>query len=400
MLPLPNNSAILLEPHELQHRLDRVASLMSSSTDAMLIGDAANLFYLTGRVIDGWAYVTANARMILFVKRQNEWLTGDCLVKIHKPEQIAESLGLNQPARLGMELDLASWSKIERLKKVFPQAEIVNASPIMRQARAVKTPHQIDLIRQAGVMHAEVYKRIPGLYQPGMTDVELQIEIERLSRLQGCLGIFRISGDTMEVYMGNLLAGDNADTPSPYDFAMGGEGQNPSLPAGANGTILKPGMSVMVDMNGTFNGYMTDMTRVFSVGDKPLEPLALKAHQCSRDIHDALREMARPGVKASELYIKAEKIAADAHLREYFMGHRQQAGFIGHGVGIEINEAPVIAPRSRDLLQAGNVIALEPKFVIPGVGAVGVENTYVVNDNAPLECLTSGCTEEIIALDA
>ncbi|MDE7443677.1 MAG: M24 family metallopeptidase, partial [Muribaculaceae bacterium] len=77
--------------------------------------------------------------------------------------------------------------------------------------------------------------------------------------------------------------------------------------------------------------------------------------------------------------------------------HRQHAGFIGHGVGIEINELPVIAPRSRDILQADNVIALEPKFVIPHVGAVGIENTYVVTADG-LKCLTNA-PEEIIGLE-
>ena len=83
-------------------------------------------------------------------------------------------------------------------------------------------------------------------------------------------------------------------------------------------------------------------------------------------------------------------------LERYFMGHRQHAGFVGHGIGIEINELPVIAPRSRDILQEGNTIALEPKFVIPEVGAVGVENTYLVTGDGA-ECLTV-CPEEIVPL--
>ncbi|MDE7407612.1 MAG: M24 family metallopeptidase, partial [Muribaculaceae bacterium] len=238
-------------------------------------------------------------------------------------------------------------------------------------------------------------RRVPRLYKEGMTDVELQVEIERDLRLEGCLGIFRISGSSMELYMGNLLVGDNADAPSPYDFAMGGAGQNPSLPVGANGTEIRPGNSVMVDMNGNFNGYMTDMTRVFKVGDLP--ELALKAHQCSIDIHHALKQMGKPGTEAKMMDEEARRIVKEAGLEKYFMGHRQHAGFIGHGIGIEVNELPVISPRSRDVLEKNNVIALEPKFVIPHVGAVGIENTYVVTDSG-LHCLTDAA-EEIISLD-
>ena len=103
-------------------------------------------------------------------------------------------------------------------------------------------------------------------------------------------------------------------------------------------------------------------------------------------------------INENEQYRKTSEAAErkEAGLEEYFMGLKQKAGFIGHGVGIEVNEMPVIAPRSRDILEAGNVIALEPKFVIPSVGAVGIENTYVVRDNG-LECLTNA-PEEIAEL--
>lgn len=234
---------------------------------------------------------------------------------------------------------------------------------------------------------------IPRLYQDNMTDIELQVEIERVSRLEGCLGQFRINGNDMELYMGNVLAGDNADAPSPYDFAMGGAGADPSLPVGANGTILRPGMTVMVDVNGNYTGYMTDMTRTFVLGDIPEE--AQRAHQLSIDICNTLAQMGRVGTAASDMYEKALDMARQAGLEHYFMGHRQHAGFVGHGVGIEINELPVIAPRSRDILEAGNVIAIEPKFVIPGVGAVGIESTYVVCENAPMRCLTNAPTQLI-----
>ena len=227
-----------------------------------------------------------------------------------------------------------------------------------------------------------------------MTDIELQIEIERTLRSEGCLGQFRIAGDTMELFMGNLLCGYNAETPSPYDFAMGGEGLDTSLPVGCNGSLIKPGNTVMVDMCGNFNGYMTDMTRVYRVGN--ISPLAEKAHQLSIDIHHRLAKMAVPGVEAKALYEEAVKMVKEAGLEEYFMGLKQKAGFIGHGVGIEVNELPVLAPRSRDILAEGNVIAIEPKFVIPQVGAVGIENTYVVRAGG-LECLTNA-PEQIIEL--
>lgn len=388
-------SRLILWPEdEYQLRLNHIRQQMQeSSVDAILLCDNANIYYLTGRVYAGYAYIPLKGMPIFFIRRPVE-LEGDGIVYIRKPEEITESIGISAPATIGLELDVLPYSTVTRLVKVFPGSELKNASAIMREVRAVKPPHALEMLRESGARQTRVYKRIPGLFQEGMSDYDLQVSIEHMSRMQGCLGQFRISGDSMELYMGNILAGDNADAPSPYDFAMGGAGMDPSLPVGANGTLITPGMTVMVDINGNYNGYMTDMTRVFSLGE--IAPLAVKAHQCSIDIHHALCEMMRPGTTAKALWEKAEEIVEEAGLKAYYMGHRQHAGFIGHGVGIEINELPVIAPRSRDIIKENNVIALEPKFVIPHTGAVGIENTYIVHaDN--VECITTA-PEEIISL--
>ncbi len=382
----------LLTPEESALRLSRIQRLMAdASVPAILVTDNANIYYLTGRVFDGYIYIPAEGAPLYFVRRPVD-LGGDGVVRIRKPEQIAESLTLNIPPVVGLELDLLPYTSAQRISAIFPGSEIVNASPVLRAARSVKTEVEIGMIKQSGLRQERVYRMVPRLYRDGMTDLELQVEIERVSRLEGCLGQFRISGDSMELCMGNVLVGDNADNPTPYDFAMGGRGLDPSLPVGADGTMIRRGNSVMVDVNGNYTGYMTDMTRTFSLGE--VDALAMRAHRCSIDICERLAAMGTPGAEAKQLYHTAEEMAREAGLERYFMGHAQKAGFVGHGVGIEINEMPVIAPRSRDILAEGNVIALEPKFVIPGVGAVGIENTYVMT-SAGMQSLTNAPVEII-----
>lgn len=382
---------------EIELRLDRIRAIMAADKmDAMLISSNANIYYASGRVLNGYIYVPVEGMTWYFVRRPIG-IEGDNVVYAHKPELIPSLLeehGVKLPSNIGLELAVTDYLMVERLAKVFPSAEVKNASAVLRKARAVKTPFEIEMLKRSGIKHEEVYRRIPQLYEEGMSDIELQIEIERESRLEGCLGQFRISGESMELFMSNVLTGDNADSPTPYDFAMGGAGLDPSLPVGADGTIIKPGMTVMVDSNGNFTGYMTDMTRVFKLEE--IEDLAIKAHQCSIDICHELSKMGLPGVEASALYNRALEMVRERGLEEYFMGYSQKAGFIGHGVGIEINDLPVIAPKSRDILEENNVIALEPKFVIPHVGAVGIENTYVVRKDG-MERITNA-SEEIIDL--
>jgi len=390
---LAMDKLLLLDIDEQQLRVRRVVDGMRAvGLDAVLLADNASKFYLTGRVYSGYVYITAGGDVKCAVQRPVE-LDGSGVVYIRKPEELPSVIDV-MPGSIGLELDTMSHNGVERLRAIFPQAHVGNASAVMRKARELKTAVEVVMIRESGVCQERVYHRVPRLYREGMTDIELQVEIERASRLEGCLGQFRISGDSMELFMGNIIAGDNADVPSPYDFAMGGAGMHPSLPVGANGTEIKPGNSVMVDVNGNYTGYMTDMTRVFSLGELP--PEAVKAHDCSCRIHRELAAMGKPGTEAKALYERAVAIAAEEGLEHLFMGHRQHARFVGHGVGIEINEFPVIAPRSRDIITPGQVIALEPKFVIPGVGAVGIENTYQVTAGG-WECLTNS-PEEIIPL--
>lgn len=367
------------------------------SDSAILVAANVNVFYSTGRFFRGYVFLPKEGNPLYFVVKPQVFSESEDMAYIRKPEQIADILaerGVGIPARFGLEEDVLSFSDTSRLMKAFGEREFFNATPALREARMVKTPYEIEQMRIDGRRQTSVYSKITSLYRRGMTDLDLQIAIETELRKAGCLGYARVAGNLMEINMGSVLVGANADNPSPYEFAMGGEGADPSLPGGANGTLIRRGETVMIDMNGAFNAYQTDMTRIWSLGDLPA--LALKAHDCSRAILRALEKEALPGVEVKRLYERAVEIARSEGLEDYFMGHSQKSGFIGHGVGIELNEQPPVAPRCATLLQPGMTLALEPKFVIPEVGAVGVENTYVVTADG-LESLTP-FPEEILPL--
>ncbi len=371
-------------------------AMEETNLQGLLISSNVNLYYVSGRVFSGFTYLPLKGDPLFFVRRP-VGLSGAGVHYIRKPEEIGtyfQQQRLPLPQTLGLESDAISYNEYQRYEAIFHPATIQNGSALLRRVRNLKTDWEIEQIRRSGRLHTQVYHTIPSLYRPGMTDIELSIEIERQARLAGSLGLFRIFGQSMEIFMGSLLAGDNADTPSPYDFALGGAGQDTSLPVGGNGTPLKEGMAVMVDMGGNFTGYTTDMSRVFSIGT--LSDLAYRAHDCSLAIQREIERIAKPGTPAKDLYNTALEMATAAGLADYFMGHNQKAGFVGHGIGIEINEGPVLAPRSKDILARGMVFALEPKFVIPGVGAVGIENSFAVQETG-LEKLTL-CEEKILNL--
>lgn len=387
----------MLQP-ELKLRRDKIRALMAQQgIDAALITCNVNLIYTYGRVVSGYLYLPLNAPARLFIKRPND-IEGEHIHPIRKPEQIIELLkecGLPLPTKLMLEGDELPFREYNRLAACFPETEVVPCgTALIRQARSIKTPIEIEMFRRSGAAHTKAYEQIPSVYQPGMTDCQLSIEIERLMRLEGCLGIFRVFGQSMEIFMGSLLAGDNAAVPSPYDFALGGKGIDPSLPGGVSGTLLQEGQCFMVDMGGNFYGYMGDMSRVFSIGKLPEQAYA--AHQTCLEVQEAVAAMAKLGTVCEDMYNKAVEIVTKAGFADYFMGVEQKAKFIGHGIGLEINEMPVLAPRMKQELEPGMVFALEPKIVLPGIGPVGIENSWAVTTDG-LEKLTL-CKEEIVEL--
>lgn len=382
-----------LVPHgmeeEIERRMEKVRRRMEPGT-ALLVSTNVNIFYLTGRLFRGYIWLPAESDPIYFVVKPQIYALSGEVEYIHKPELIAERLALRGTdvrnfKAVGLEDDVIPYSDSMRLRNALKARDYFSCTSLLRGARMVKTPYEQEQMKIDGIKQAAVYGKISGLYKSGMTDLLLQIAIENELRLAGCLGYARVAGSLMEINMGSVLAGDNADNPSPYEFAMGGEGVDPSLPGGANGTPIRKGQTVMVDVNGAFNAYQTDMTRVWSPGDLP--PQAIHAQECSIRILRILEKESLPGVPVCDLYFRAVEIAREARLEDFFMGHAQKSGFIGHGVGIELNEQPPVAPRCRTALEEGMTLALEPKFVIPGVGAVGVENTYIVRRDG-LECIT------------
>ena len=368
--------------NELELKWRRIQQAMrQEEADGCLLTMNMNLYYVSGQVFNGYFYLPAEGRPYWFVKRLTIPETNQVHV-IRKPEQIPDffrDLNLAMPRKLLLEADELSYNEYIRLQHVFRAEATANASALIRHIRMIKTPWEIEQMRISARKHEAVYREIPACYRPGMRDIELQIEIEKRMRVHGSLGYFRAFGSNMDIFMGSLLAGENAGEPSPFDFALGGAGMHASGPLGANGTLLREGTTVMADMSGNYTAYQTDMTRVFSIGKLP--DRAYRVHRVALEIQARMERTAKPGVPCAELYRDALAMAGQEGLEDCFMGTRFQAKFVGHGVGLEINELPVLTTRSKDILQPGMTFAFEPKFVLAGIGAVGIENTFLVTDS-------------------
>ncbi|MBC7323860.1 MAG: M24 family peptidase [Moorella sp. (in: Bacteria)] len=280
-------------------------------------------------------------------------------------------------------MDVIPLNLFRRYQELFPGCRWVDVSKVLRTQRMVKSGPELEALRFAADKHAAVFKHIGSIIRPGMTELEIAAEFEGYARRLGHPNTKRFRGQEQGMSSGLVAAGANAAMVSCYDLPLAGSGLTPLYPMGPSRHRWERGEPLLIDYAGIYGDYTVDQTRIYL--DDMVAPVLRKAQEISLQISARVAEKARPGVTAGELYELAARLAEGAGLGEHFMGYERRPSYIGHGVGLELNEWPVIARGSRLVLAAGMAFALEPKFVFPGLGSAGIEDTYVVTADGALK---------------
>jgi Xaa-Pro dipeptidase len=364
------------------------AALGAEGLDALFIIQNADLYYFAGTVQDGLLAIPAAGDPLFLVRRVLERAREESplrrIVPVESPREYPARLaehGIHPLRRVGLELDVMPAAQYGRQVRAFPQVEFEDASPLIRRVRAVKRPWELEQMRRAAAIQDRMVRRLCGVAKPGMTELELALEMEGAGRRAGHQGLIRFRRFNAEVFIGHLLAGPSATVPAFLDAPTGGWGPGPALGNGAGARPIRAHEPILCDLNGCFNGYHSDQTRTLAIGGLP--PEMVRAFAACRAILDAAQGWLRPGVPASEVYASCVALADRLGFAETFMGHgATKVSYVGHGVGVEIDELPVLAPGVPTPLEPGMVIAVEPKIVFPGRGMVGVEDQFVVGEGS------------------
>ncbi len=377
---------------ELTARLARLRSdLAARDLDAALLVQNADLYYYAGTVQQAHLYVPADGEPTLFARKTVARARVETPLDVVPlasvaalPEQLAARYGA-PPQRLGLELDVLPVNQLRRYEALLPGVQAVDVSPLVMRQRAVKSPWEVERIRAAGAVTIAVSERLPDLLEEGITEAALAGRLEAVARSLGHQGVIRMRGFNQEMFYGQLLTGASGEVASFLDTPLAGTGLSPAVAQGVSFRRIGRGDPIVFDFVSVVDGYTADFTRMYVLG--ALDPRLEEAYAAARRIQEAVAARARPGVRCRELYETACEVAEAAGLAASFMGHGEgQVRFIGHGVGIELDELPVLSPNDLTL-EEGMVFALEPKFVLPGLGAIGIENTWLVTVAAP-EVLT------------
>jgi Xaa-Pro aminopeptidase len=229
---------------------------------------------------------------------------------------------------------------------------------------------------RAGEIGALVYAAVPELLKPGISEIEVGGRLTGLAMAMGHQNMLRIRGMNNEMYTWHVISGESGVVPGHLDAAFSGSGLSPAFPMGAGLKSIRPREPVLIDFGTCYNGYLVDQTRMFSIG--PPDSKYVKAYEFLCEIEAALMERLRPGASCSDLYEFAVDLGRRNGFEDAFLGPRgSKTVFVGHGVGLEINDFPFLAAGHDYRIEAGMTLALELKMVLGG-GAVGLENTLVV----------------------
>jgi Xaa-Pro aminopeptidase len=370
---------------ELKHRIAALQERLSrNQMDAALILQSSDLYYFAGTTQQGHLYVPVDAPPILMVRksiaRAKAESNLDTILPIGSLSQLRPILadhGCKPAQRLGMELDVLPVNLYRKYKDLFDGSKIVDISHDIRMVRSIKSPFEIDRMTQAAVYSDQVASYVKEELREGITEVELAGNLEARARKLGHQGMVRMRLWGSEMFYGHLMSGDAAAVPSALASPTGGAAMSPAFSQGPGFKKIQPHEPILFDYVFAYKGYLADNTRIFSLGSLPHDLMA--AHQTMLDLQTLLKKKMRPGVSAGDIYDMALTFVDQSGYGDSFMGaEKQRIRFIGHGVGVELDEYPFLAKGQTMPLKENMVIALEPKLIFPGQGVVGVENTHVV----------------------
>jgi Xaa-Pro dipeptidase len=373
----------LTPTEEIQARIGKLQEKMGEKgVDLALILQNADLFYFTGTLQRSYLCIPQNGEPVFFVQKYYDRAVRESplpCIKVKGMKALPNLLldyGIGG-TQLGLELDVIPVSLFDRIRDLFGNWEVLDISEEIKEIRSIKSEFEIQQIKQSGEIIDQVFSAVRHHLREGMSEMELDGILVSIGRTKGHQGFLRMRGFNQEMMNIHVLSGANACATSFGDTPLCGLGATHAIAQGSSSKKIKRDEPIVIDYGGGYNGYVTDETRTFIIGE--LKDHLERAYQVAWSIIEDMESSAKPGDLATSIYERAKAIADQEGLDPYFMGHGEgQVAFVGHGIGLEVNEWPIIGRGFRRPLEPGMVFAFEPKFVFPGEGAVGIELDYIV----------------------
>ncbi|MCX6180087.1 MAG: Xaa-Pro peptidase family protein [Chlorobiales bacterium] len=389
----------MLSETESQSRILRLqAMLLSKDIQAALFIMPIDVYYFAGTRQNAILWIPAVGQPMLLVRKSLSRARDESPIaeirSFPSSKEFASVFSADQVC-IGMTFDVVPIQQHLYYTRALPGRSFVDISMMVRELRSVKSPFELEQLRNSAGKLASVFAEVPHFLKAGIRELDLSADMEYRLRKAGHEGYIRMRAYNQELFYG-IAVSSGGLSGGFFDGPVTGKGLSSASPHGASYDVIRMNQPVLMDYPAVFNGYIADMTRMFVVG--ALDQELQRAFDVAIDIQEMVRQAMKPGVICEDLFLSAASMAERAGLGSYFMGMPgEQAKFVGHGVGLELDELPVLAKGFSMLLQVNQVIAVEPKFIIPGKGIIGIENTFVVTAEGGLRL--SDLPDDIVFLE-
>jgi Xaa-Pro aminopeptidase len=372
---------------EIEQRISRIQTeLQEKEIDGLFIVQRVDLFYFSGTAQNGFLYIPAEGDPLLFIKKYMPRARDESSIKdiieiksIKEVPRLIADVYEGLPQCLGFELDVVPVNDFNFYRGLFPDKTCVDGSPLIRKTRMIKSPWEIDQMKAAAEVSCRTFEYARDNIRPGYTEMEFASMFEAFARKLGHGGKLRVRDYQTEGYSWHVLSGKSGGMVGVLDSPSSGEGTSAAFPCGAGNKKLAPDEPIMVDFNCVLNGYHCDETRMFAIESMPQK--ALDASQAAIEIQNEVLNEIKPGIRLDELFrISSARAESLGYAESYLGPPGYKVTFIGHGIGLELVEHPIMSDKSKVLVQPGMIFALEPKLVYLDEFATGIESIFVVTE--------------------
>lgn len=371
-----------------RNRLKKVNSLIEKEKlDYVLITNLQNLYWLSGTGQYGVLLLSKNDDPTLFIRRNffraKEESFLDNIVELNNTTQIFDYINKYHQSlenlRIGMELDSLPASYFLYYKSLFKGTELINIELNLRRLRMIKDQKELEIMRQAGKVAQKTQEIIPIFLKEGMKEREIAAEIMHTSIRNGSVHFCIVNGYLKNWFI--LASGKNLWIPSTFPI-LSGSGSSNAVPYCYSDRIIKTGDIVMCDYAIIYKGYHADHARTYFVESYP-EKFKERYIILKNAYQEVVNDYLRAGNSTKIIYEKMLKIMDKYDLEKYFQGDGIYYQGLGHGIGLELDEPPIILPDNEEILEENMVISLEPKIIIPKWGAIDLEDNFIIRKGKP-----------------
>ena len=361
--------------------------LRADEIDVAVLLDTRDQVYVSGLGLRGAVVVPASEPpthlVQLNVKRAREESAIDDVRPsrgLDTVTEVVEPLLDTDESTVGIETDVVPVDVVETLRNELPTGvSITDVSPAILELRRCKSESELERIERAGEISHRAFEAVPDVFEVGLTELQLKSKLQFVKQGAGAEdGMWSRAWD-QHLDFGTLVSGPNTAVISGHWVTMTGDGPSRAQPYGAGHREVERGDLIVVDHQTVFEGYHCDEARTYVVGE-PSER--------HRDVHRALRkalsaaeEAIEPGNRIGDVYDAAEDVLSETPFAEGFMG-LDQVGFeyVGHMVGLNADEKPLITPWEETTIEPGMTFAVEPKVLFEGEEGLTLEDTFVATE--------------------